>query len=63
MGSRGKIAILLLVVLLLGMSVVASGCTTHGPKEQERPAENQSPPEEDSTEQDKLETAADDQSK
>ncbi len=54
MNSRGKIAILLLVVLLLGMSVVASGCTTQGPKEQERPAENQSPPEEDSTEADDL---------
>lgn len=54
MNGRGKIAILLLVVLLLGMSVVASGCTSQGPQEQERPAENQSPPEEDSTEQDEL---------
>ncbi len=54
MNGRGKIVILLLVVLLLSMSVVASGCTSQGPKEQERPAENQSPPAEDSTEQDKL---------
>ena len=49
---RGKIATLLLVVLILSMSVVASGCTSQGPQEQERPAENQSPPEEDSTEPD-----------
>lgn len=49
---RGKIATLLLVVLILGMSVVASGCTSQGPQEQERPAENQSPPAEDSTEED-----------
>jgi hypothetical protein len=53
MDSRGKIAILLLVIVLLSMSVAFSGCTSQGPKEQQRPAENQSPPAEDSTEQDK----------
>ena len=55
MGSRGKIAILLLVVLLLSMSVIASGCTSQGPQEQQSPAEKQSPPEEDSTEQNEFE--------
>ncbi len=54
MSGRGKIAMFLLVVLLLGMSIVVSGCTSQGGREQERPAEKQNPPEEDSTEQDKL---------
>ena len=40
--SKAKIAVLLLMILVLGMSVTACGFTTQGSQEQNRPAENQS---------------------
>lgn len=49
--SRGKTVVLLLVVLILGLSVPACGFTSQGPREQERPAENQSPATQDRTEE------------
>ncbi len=48
--SRGKIAVLLLVVLILSLSVGAcTGFTSQGSQEQNRPAENQPPAEEETT--------------
>jgi len=48
--SRGKIAALLLVVLILSLSVAAcTGFTSQGSQEQNRPAENQTPAEEETT--------------
>lgn len=41
--SRGKIAVLLLMILVLSLGTVACvGATSQGPQEQKRPAENQS---------------------
>ncbi len=48
--NRGRIAVLLLAILVLSLSVGAYGCTSQGPREQERPAENQSSAEEDAEE-------------
>lgn len=43
--SRGKIAVLLLVVLVLSLSVAGcAGLTSQGPQEQKRPAESQETP-------------------
>jgi flagellar basal body-associated protein FliL len=48
--SKAKIAVLLLVILIFSMSVTACGFTSQGSQEQNRPAENQGPEEEDTTE-------------
>jgi len=48
--SKAKIATLLLVILILGMSATACGFTSQGSQEQNRPAENQNPEEEDKEE-------------
>ena len=48
--SKAKIAMLLFAVLILGLSLGACGFTSQGSQEQNRPAENQSPAEEDTTE-------------
>ena len=48
--SKGKVAVLLLTVLVLSLGVISCGFTSQGTQEQNRPAENQNPPEEDSTE-------------
>lgn len=45
--SKGKIAVLLLAILVLNLSVIACGFTSQGSQEQNRPAENQGPREED----------------
>lgn len=48
--SKGKIVVLLLAVLVLNLNVIACGFTSQGSQEQNRPAENQNPEEEDKTE-------------
>jgi flagellar basal body-associated protein FliL len=48
--DKGKIAVLLLAILVLNLSVAACGFTSQGSQEQNRPAENQNPAEEDETE-------------
>ncbi len=48
--SKGKIAMLLLAILVLNLSVIACGFTSQGTQEQNRPAENQGPKEEDKEE-------------
>jgi flagellar basal body-associated protein FliL len=48
--SKAKIVVLLFAILILILSVVACGFTSQGSQEQKRPAENQSPAEEDKTE-------------
>lgn len=48
--SKAKIAVLLLMVLILSLSMFACGFTSQGSQEQNRPAENQNPAEEDETE-------------
>ena len=48
--SKGKIAVLLLTILILNLCVAACGFTSQGSQEQNRPAENQNPEEEDETE-------------
>ena len=48
--SKGKIIVLLLAMLILNLSVAACGFTSQGSQEQNRPAENQKPPSEDTTE-------------
>lgn len=49
--GRGKIAVLLLTMLVLNLSLGAcTGFTSQGPQEQLRPAENQSSAERDATE-------------
>jgi hypothetical protein len=53
--SRGKIAVLLLTILILNLCAGAYGCTSQGPQEQQRPAERQSSAQED-TEEPALET-------
>lgn len=51
--GRGRMAVLLLV-LLLGLTMPVYGCTSQGPQEQQRPAEEQNPETEDRTETDEL---------
>ncbi len=41
---RGKIAVFLLAMLILGLSAVASGCLSQGPQEQKVPPESQKMP-------------------
>jgi flagellar basal body-associated protein FliL len=48
--SKARIVVLLLAILILTLSVVACGFTSQGSQEQNRPAENQNPAEEDKTE-------------
>jgi hypothetical protein len=48
--SKARIAVLLLTILILNLSVAACGFTSQGSQEQNRPAENQGPEEEDETE-------------
>lgn len=46
--SKGKIVgVLLLAMLFVNLCLLTFGCTSQGPQEQLRPAENQSPAEED----------------
>lgn len=48
--SRGRIFVLLLTLLVLNLSVVScAGMTSQGPAEQKRPAENQKPATEETT--------------
>ena len=51
--SKAKMAVLLLVILILGMSVTACGFTSQGSQEQNRPAESQNAAEEDRKEANK----------
>ena len=48
--SKAKIAVLLLTILILNLCIAACGFTSQGSQEQNRPAENQGPEEEDTTE-------------
>jgi flagellar basal body-associated protein FliL len=50
--SKAKIVVVLLAILILVLSVSISACgfTSQGSQEQNRPAENQNPAEEDKTE-------------
>ncbi len=49
--SKVRIAVLLLVILIFSASVNACGFTSQGSQEQNRPAENQGPEEQDTTEE------------
>lgn len=48
--SKAKIAVLLLAILIFSANVAACGFTSQGSQEQNRPAENQNPKEEDAEE-------------
>jgi len=48
--SKGKIVVLLLALLVLHLGLISCGFTSQGTQEQNRPAENQNPAKEDSTE-------------
>ncbi len=48
--GRGKVAVLLLTILVLNLGVPACGSPSQGTREQQRPAENQSSGQEDAEE-------------